>query len=116
MIGEGFPDQTRPVRLVRNDRALAGHDPDGDALGSELEKQIGTCSTTREVVGNWDCSRSVDARDTDGDGLQDGVELLGSLTGAPYQLLPRWGANPLHKDIFIEVDSMLRARATRRPR
>jgi hypothetical protein len=25
-------------------------------------------------------------------------------------LLPRWGANPLHKDIFIEVESMLKAR------
>jgi hypothetical protein len=110
MLGGVFPDQTRPVRLVRNDRALSGHDPDGDGLGTELEKQIGTCSSTHEVVGNWDCSRSVDARDTDGDGLQDGVELLGSVQGAPYQLLPRWGANPLHKDIFIEVDSMLKTR------
>jgi hypothetical protein len=110
MVGEGFPDQTRPLRLVRNDRALAGHDPDGDGFGTELEKQIGTCSTRREVVGNWDCSRSVDPRDTDGDGLPDGVELLGSVQGAPYQLLPRWGANPLHKDVFIEVDYMMKAR------
>ncbi|MGH9693447.1 MAG: hypothetical protein ACRD5Z_04845 [Bryobacteraceae bacterium] len=110
MIGGVFPDQSRPLRLVRNDRALSGHDPDGDGLGTELEKQIGTCSSLREVVGNWDCSRSVDARDTDGDGLQDGVKLLGSVLGAPYQLPPRWGANPLHKDIFIEVDSMLKAR------
>ncbi len=110
MVGGVFPDETRPLRLVRNDGALSGHDPDGDGLGTELERQIGTCSTTHEVVGNWDCSRSVDARDTDGDGIQDGVELLGSLSSAPYQLLPRWGANPLHKDVFIEVDSMLKSR------
>ena len=104
LVGNTFPDQARPVRLVRNDRALSGHDPDRDGLGSELENQFGTCSTNREAVGNWECSRSIDARDTDGDGLQDGTELLGTLLGAPYQLLPRWGANPRHKDVFIEVD------------
>ena len=110
MVGGTFPDETRPVRLVRNDRGISGHDPDADGLGTELEQHIGTCSDTRSAVGNWDCSRSIDARDTDGDGIQDGTELLGTLLGAPYQLLPRWGADPLHKDVFIEVDYMARSR------
>jgi hypothetical protein len=95
---------TGPLRLIRNDAALAGHDPDGDGLGTELETQIGTCSTLHDIVGNWDCSRSVDPRDTDGDGIPDGLELLGATQSAPYLLLPRWGANPIHKDVFIEVD------------
>lgn len=103
------PDRPGRVRLVRSDAALGGHDPDGDGLGTELEKHVGTCSSLSEVVGNWECSRSVDARDTDGDGLFDGDELLGKVASAPFQWLPRWGADPLHKDLFIEVDFMARA-------
>lgn len=107
MIGTVWPDSSGPLRLVRNDGGLPGHDPDGDQLGTELEKQIGTCSSRTDVVGNWDCSRSSDARDTDGDGLRDDWELLGLIGSAPYQLLPRWGADPRHKDLFIQVDSRL---------
>lgn len=39
-------------------------------------------------------------RDTDGDGLLDGWEVKG-FRGVP---LGRMGANPLHKDIFLELD------------
>lgn len=107
MVGSKWPDPEGDLRLVRNDARLPGHDPDGDGLGSELERAIGTCSSRSEVVGNWDCGRSADARDTDGDGLADGLELLGSVAAAPYQWLPRWGADPLHKDMFLEVDFAL---------
>jgi hypothetical protein len=93
-----------PLRVVRNDAALSGHDPDGDGLGSELEKSIGTCSSRTDIAGNWECSRAADLRDTDGDGISDADEVLGRLTGNAYQLLPLWGADPRHKDIFIEVD------------
>lgn len=103
------PDPPGPVRLVRNDLYIAGHDPDGDGLGTELEKQIGTCSSLTEVVGNWECSRSADARDTDGDAISDRDELIGRPDRAPHLMLSRWGADPLHKDIFIEVDFMKRA-------
>lgn len=110
MVGSLWPDVTGPIRLVRNDSLLAGHDPDRDGLGSELEKDVGTCSTRHEIAAGWECSRSADARDTDGDGLRDDLELLGLLTATPpFQLLPRWGADPRHKDLFIEVDSMARS-------
>jgi hypothetical protein len=93
-----------PMRVVRNDVAFSDHDPDGDGLGTELEQWIGTCSTTSGISGNWECSRATDARDTDGDALSDGLELLGNNDISPPQLLSRWGADPRHKDIFIEVD------------
>lgn len=113
MVGSLLAATTGPVRFVRNDGALTNHDPDRDGLGSELERDIGTCSTLKEAVGNWDCSRSTDARDTDGDGLFDGDELLGRTSTAPFQLLPRWGADPKHKDLFVEVD--FRARVANDP-
>ncbi len=99
-----WPDVTAPVRLVRNDAALPGHDADGDGLGVELEAVFGTCAASTDIVAGWECSRAADLRDTDGDGLRDGDEMLGRLDAAPYQWLPRWGADPRHKDIFIEVD------------
>lgn len=96
---------TRRIRVVVNDAAISGHDSDGDGLGNELEASIGTCSNLSQIAGgNFECSRATDARDTDGDGLSDSEELLGQIDRAPYQLLPRWGANPRHKDIFVEVD------------
>lgn len=92
------------IRLVRNDALIPGHDADGDGLGDEVERSAKTCSSRAGVVGNWDCSRSADARDTDGDGLPDGLELLGRFDIPIPLLLPRWGADPRHKDIFVEVD------------
>lgn len=104
MVAGRWPDPTGEIRLIRNDNKIPGHDPDGDGLGSRLEASIGTCSSLSGVVSNFECSRAADARDTDGDGLQDGLELIGKLDAAPYQHLPRWGADPRHKDVFIEVD------------
>ena len=69
-----------------------GHeDRDGDGLGRMLEESLGT---------------DPDNRDTDGDGLWDGFEVLG-IRGAglyPDQALPTWGADPRHKDVFLESD------------
>jgi hypothetical protein len=42
-------------------------------------------------------------RDSDGDGIEDGDEVYGTLGGLD---LPALGANPVRKDIFIEVDWM----------
>lgn len=99
-----LPDPPGDIRLIRNDNFIAGHDPDVDGLGTELEANIGTCSSLSGFSGNWECSRAKDPRDTDGDGLRDRDELMGIIHKAPYQLLPRWGADPRHKDLFLEVD------------
>lgn len=102
-----LPDPPGDIRLIRNDNFIAGHDPDNDGLGTELEANIGTCSSLSGFAGNWECSRAKDARDTDGDGLRDRDELIGILHKAPFVLLPRWGADPRHKDLFLEVDFRL---------
>ena len=82
----------------------------------------------------FDCSLAADPRDTDGDGISDGLEVFGLLVndqvvatdtssqlaligtvgpGAelPFQThinLPLWGADPRHKDLFVEIDFMMR--------
>lgn len=104
------PDQgNRKVRLLRNDAKLAGRDPDGDGLGSQLERQLKTCSVKTESFDAFECSTAADLRDTDGDGIPDGWEVLGrewqSPTGSTiYVPLPHFGADPRHKDLFVEVD------------
>jgi hypothetical protein len=59
------------------------------------------------------CAQIADTRDTDGDGLRDGWEVLGydawwqDANGTwhqDYLPLPAWGSDPRHKDIFIEAD------------
>ena len=110
------------ARLIRNDAGLSGHDPDGDRLGSELEDALGTCSNlTDRVAGSdrveFDCSLAAAPRDTDGDGISDGLEVLGDTityerdSGVRVHEslpLPLWGADPRHKDLFIEVDFQMR--------
>ncbi|MFI7134308.1 hypothetical protein ACIBQ1_52180 [Nonomuraea sp. NPDC050153] len=100
-----------PVRVMRNDVALAGHDPDKDGLGSELERELGTCAALnpRDHRDNHNCA--FEARDTDGDGIGDGWEVLGRAHPLGLsQPLPVWGANPRHKDLFIEADFMRRTK------
>jgi hypothetical protein len=93
------------VRLVRNDFAVANHDAgDHDGLGIELEQAIGTCSSHWASAQGFDCSKAADPRDTDGDAISDTWELLGRRDLEPHQPLPQWGANPRHKDLFMEVD------------
>lgn len=66
-------------------------DCDNDGLGDSLEEGLGT-----DICG----------KDTDADGLTDAQEVIGVVESetAPPVKLPTWGANPLVKDIFIEVD------------
>jgi len=103
------PLATGPLRAYRND---VGQDSDSDGLGNELEAQLGTCASKTGSVAGANCNELADARDTDGDGLQDGWEVLGrdykyqegNTTVSGHLTLPNWGSNPRHKDIFIEVD------------
>jgi Bacterial TSP3 repeat len=97
---------TGPLRVYRND---ADADTDGDGLGDELENALGTCASKQSSVAGVNCNEIADTRDTDGDGLQDGWEVLGKQAvdgqgNSVYLDLPTWGANPRHKDVFVEVD------------
>ena len=123
------------ARLLQND---VFNDADFDGLGDGLEAALGTCSALSGVVSvgggyEFDCSQAADPRDTDGDGISDGLEVFGlvvndqviandpvaqlaQITGpeVEYSLqthinLPLWGADPRHKDLFIEVDFMQRS-------
>ena len=82
-------------------------DLDGDGLGASLEAELGTCNAKTDPFPY--CANVIDPRDTDHDGLSDAVEIFGkentSHPNSPLYL-PAWGANPLHKDLFIEVDYM----------
>jgi hypothetical protein len=100
--------------LVRNDASLYGQDTDSDRLGNELEKQLGTCSSLSGAATGpdgsvFDCSLAADARDTDGDGISDHWEVLGRRDAWPHQPLPLMGADPRHKDLFVEFDFMQRS-------
>lgn len=125
---------TGPFRLIRNDYVYdtaprAGTDGDGDKLGPGLEELLKTCDTaatstqgglacatlptctaamTTPATMNTSCKQSM--RDSDQDGLRDDIEFYGvqlfssgggSLDGG---YLARYGANPAHYDVFVEVD------------
>jgi hypothetical protein len=104
-------------RGVLNVYANDAHDEDGDGVGRALERALGTCDRADDPR----CARSPLAayyqrvphgtRDTDRDGLTDGDEVWG-VAGEPTLDLPRFGADPLHKDVFVEVD---RARSVTAP-
>jgi hypothetical protein len=97
------------IRVYRND---VGTDSDGDGLGDALETALGTCASSNGSVAGVECRDIADPRDTDGDGLWDSWEVLGydaswtegTATVRRHLPLPTWGADPRHKDIFIEVD------------
>lgn len=100
------PVRSRRVHLYVND---PGADRDGDGLGAQLEHALGTC----DAADDPGCARSLLAeyyrrvpratRDSDRDGLSDGDELFG-VAHEPLLDLPRFGADPRHKDVFVEVD------------
>lgn len=90
------------VRLVVDDAASG--DTDGDGLGDGLEAALCLCDGKHKTVCGFDCSAAVTPQDSDGDGLRDDLELLGLAHANFPQLLPRWGADPRHKDLFVEID------------
>lgn len=75
-------------------------DADGDGLGVDLERALGTCDNKTDAG----CSSVALTTDTDRDGLPDAAEVFGIDDPSQPQHLPRWGANPRHKDMFVEVD------------
>lgn len=99
------------LRVFRNDILT---DADGDGVGDRLETAIGTCASASASVPGIACATIADTRDSDGDALWDSWETFGVpqvtdasgavIAGSEYVPLQMWGANPRHKDIFIEVD------------
>jgi len=87
------------LTLMRNDRTT---DTDGDGLGNDLEVALKSCPnelpSTYTNTG-WSCD-DYDSSDTDDDGLSDYDEVF----WYKKQALRYWGASPIHKDVFIEVD------------
>jgi hypothetical protein len=95
-LPQGF--ESRELSSVRAEGAfeLAGDqsdDQDLDDLTNQEEAALGTSPTLA---------------DTDGDGLLDGWEVHG-VNGIDLHAM---GASPKHKDIFVEMDFMVRANAT----
>ena len=70
-------------------------DSDGDRLRNCYETNTGV------YVSATDTGTSPFLPDTDSDGIKDGDEVLGTLSGLNLPLL---GANPLKKNIFLEYD------------
>jgi hypothetical protein len=83
-------------------------DRDGDGVGRRLERALGLCDRAHEskcrssLLADYYRAVSTGTRDSDRDGLSDADELFGA-SGAGLDL-PRYGADPRHKDAFIEVD------------
>jgi hypothetical protein len=76
-------------------------DPDVDSDGDRIPDRAET--DTGIFIDKTDTGTDPGDADTDGDGIDDGDEVLGTVNGLP---LPQLGANPLKKNLFIEVDWM----------
>ena len=97
-----------PADLIVNDPNASG---DGDRLGAVLEAELGTCDPGNLGSPGYPsyCPGGADpftpnAADSDRDGIDDGDEVLGVDDPWDPLYLPRWGADPLQKDVFVEVD------------
>ena len=122
-VGAGHGYNDADYLLYVNDVLIVdssgSRDSDGDGLGLKLEEYLLLCD--RRSQGTY-CShvfangtqQVFNLKDTDGDGLSDDLEIFGkdgfynnpSGTSPNYQTLdlPRLGAHPRIKDIFLEFD------------
>jgi hypothetical protein len=80
-----------PVVQLCPEADASKNDPDGDGICSQAEQQYGT-----------DPAKA----DSDGDALSDGAELFGEFEGGTMYSIRALGANPNHKDVFLEIDFM----------
>ena len=103
VVAGALDNADRPMWLFHNDAPWL--DSDGDGLGNNLEQTVGTCVSTTDTVGSQfkPCTAGR-AADSDLDGIADYAELLGVDEVTEDLPLRRWGAHPLHKDVFAEVD------------
>jgi len=75
-----------------NAQSGTGYDADNDQL-----------SNVDEVV---EFGTDPSSWDTDGDKVSDHSEVAGITIDSVYLPLPVWGSNPLHKDLWMEIDWM----------
>jgi hypothetical protein len=105
LVSSYSSSQVGNTRLIIND---IQNDADQDGLGGQLEAAICTCDTLSGSPCGMPCYTGVvNPQDSDGDGIRDDYEVLGRhSSGSPDfpQHLPKWGANPLRKDVFVEID------------
>lgn len=98
-----------PIRVVRNN-VLTGADVDQDKLWDSLEYEACTCYTSGSRTCNGNtiaCTGVANKQDTDSDGLRDDWEMIGIEQFDPvvdHLYFPLWGASPIHRDIFVEMD------------
>jgi len=92
-VHSGLPG---PIHVYSNDPT----DLDGDGVGTLLEQALGTCDDD-----SWaGCEDISNLGDTDRDGIGDAAEIFGIEAWPAPQYLPKYGADPRHKDVFVEVD------------
>ena len=101
MVGAFRAQDEGSARLVVNDAGVK--DTDRDGLGDGLERALCTCAAAGEAACGFSC-KGATPTDTDGDGLADAEEVLGMDHATFPQLLPRWGVDPRHKDLLVEID------------
>ncbi|HEV7239698.1 MAG TPA: hypothetical protein VGQ36_10690 [Thermoanaerobaculia bacterium] len=84
------------------DEDIHTSDADADGLGAGLEAALGSSSSTADADGD----SLPDGRDTDKDGIDDGLEVIGVDASGdnPAVLFPTWGARPTRQDVFVEMD------------
>jgi hypothetical protein len=86
---------TTTVTIANDDATGPCTDSDGDRLCNTVETNTGV------FVSATNTGTNPFVADTDGDGILDGDEVLGTLGGLN---LPGMGANPLRKNILFEYD------------
>lgn len=87
--------QQAAFTAVVNTCDLAGPDSDGDRLADCAETGTGVYAAP------WDTGTDPAVVDTDGDGISDGDEVLGTEAGLD---LPALGVSPVRQDILLEYD------------
>jgi hypothetical protein len=98
-LGNRTVDVTTPAgaNVENNPRCSTNLDNDGDGLPNLVE------TNTNAFVGIHNTGTSANVADTDGDGISDGDEVLGTDVGLD---LPALGVNPLRRDLLLEFDWM----------
>lgn len=87
------------VVTITGDRQINEAGPPTDTDGDRLPDSVET--NTGVFIDSNNTGTNPNVADTDGDGIRDGDEVLGTLAGLN---LPAMGVSPLRKDLLLEYD------------